>query len=149
MLQAARQGLAGAVLALTMTAGALMAQEAGPKVAIHVDQDDQATMNMALNNAVNIIAHYQALGQTPTVEIVTYGPGISMLRSDISPVASRVNDLALMHETLTFSVCLNTVESIKQKTNTDVPLLEEANVVPSGAVRLMELQYDGYAYLRP
>ncbi|MFN4128331.1 MAG: DsrE family protein [Paracoccaceae bacterium] len=149
MFAAARQGLAGVVVALAMTSAPVWAEVAGPKVAIHVDQDDPATMNMALNNAVNIIAHYQSLGQTPTVEIVTYGPGITMLRSDISPVASRVNDLALMHETLTFSVCLNTVESIKQRTQTDVPLLDEATVVPSGAVRLMELQYDGYAYLRP
>lgn len=145
------RGLAVAsVMALALPAGMSLAQEgAGPKVAIHVDEDDPAVMNMALNNAVNIIRHYQGQGQTATVEIVTYGPGLTMLRSDLSPVASRVGDLALEHESLTFSACLNTVESIKQRTNTDVPLLDEAQVVPSGSVRLMELQYDGYAYLRP
>lgn len=126
-----------------------MAQTAGPKVAIHVDEDDPATMNMALNNAVNIISHYQKQGQIATVEIVTYGPGLAMLRSDISPVASRISDLALQHETMRFSACLNTVESIRQRTQKDVPLMDEAVTVASGAVRLMELQYDGYAYLRP
>jgi intracellular sulfur oxidation DsrE/DsrF family protein len=148
------QGLRGlavaAVLAFTPVAhGAKAEVPEVPKVAIHVDQDDPAVMNMALNNAVNIIAHYQALGKEAVVEIVTYGPGLTMLRSDISPVASRVGDLALQHEKLTFSACLNTVESIRQRTNTDVPLLEDAQVVPSGAVRLMELQYEGYAYLKP
>lgn len=120
-----------------------------PKVAIHVDQDDPAVMNMALNNAVNIIRHYQAEGKEALVEIVTYGPGIAMLRSDVSPVASRVSDLGMQHDTLQFSVCLNTVQAIAQRTQKDVPLMEEAVVVPSGAVRLMELQYDGYTYLRP
>jgi intracellular sulfur oxidation DsrE/DsrF family protein len=143
------KAIGGALATLVLGAGVALAEGEGPRVAIHVDQDDQATMNMALNNAVNIISHYQALGQTVTVEIVTYGPGLTMLRSDLSPVASRIEDMALMHETLTFSACLNTVEAIRQKTNKDVPLLEEVQVVPSGAVRLMELQAEGYAYLRP
>lgn len=143
-----RTVLAGfAALALAAMPG--FAQTNAPKVAIHVDEDDPATMNMALNNAVNIIRHYQGLGQTATVEIVTYGPGIAMLRSDVSPVASRIADLSMQHETMRFSVCLNTVESIRQRTQTDVPLLEEAVTVESGAVRLMELQFEGYAYLRP
>ena len=144
-----RQVLAALAGMAVLGAAPVMAQSAGPKVAIHVDEDNPATMNMALNNAVNIIKHYQGLGQTATVEIVTYGPGLAMLRSDVSPVSSRISDLSMQHETLRFSACLNTVESIRQRTQKDVPLLEEAEVVPSGAVRLMELQYDGYAYLRP
>lgn len=144
-----RRAFLGAALAVMATTGMGLAAGEGPKVAIHVDQDDPATMNMALNNAVNIIKHYQSLGQTATVEIVTYGPGLTMLRKDLSPVASRIADLSLQHETIRFSACLNTVESIRQRTQKDVPLLDEAETVPSGAVRLMELQYEGYAYLRP
>lgn len=138
------------VLAFGLRAGGARAEVPDvPKVAIHVDEDDPAVMNMALNNAVNIIRHYQGAGKTAVVEIVTYGPGITMLRSDLSPVASRVSDLGMQHETLRFSVCLNTVQSIAQRTQKDVPLMPEAEVVPSGAVRLMELQYEGYTYLRP
>ena len=144
-----RQLAASMTLAATLAMAPLAALADGPKVAIHVDEDNPATMNMALNNAANIIRHYAALGQTATVEIVTYGPGLTMLREDLSPVASRISDMAMSHETLTFSACLNTVQSIQQRTNADVPLLPEATTVPSGAVRLMELQYDGYAYLRP
>lgn len=140
--------LAG-VIAVMAVPATVLAETAGPKVAIQFDQNDEATMNMALNNVVNVIRHYQQQGQTTTVEIVTYGPGVTMLRSDISPVATRIEDLAFQHETLSFSACLNTVEAIKQTTQKDVPLLEEATTVSSGAVRLMELQHQGYAYLRP
>lgn len=140
-----RAGLAATVLALAPLAA--LAEAA--KVAIHVDEENVSTMNMALNNAANIIKHYEDLGQEVTVEIVTYGPGLHMLRADTSPVADRIATMSLTHENISFSACLNTVQAMQQRAQTEIPLLSEANVVPSGAVRLMELQYDGYAYLRP
>ncbi|CUX82399.1 MAG: hypothetical protein HLUCCA05_01700 [Roseibaca calidilacus] len=142
---AVRAGLAATILALAP----LAALAEGAKVAIHVDEERIETMNMALNNAANIISHYEGLGQDVTVEIVTYGPGLHMLREDTSPVADRISTMALTHDNLSFSACLNTVQAMQQRAQTEIPLLSEANVVPSGAVRLMELQYDGYAYLRP
>lgn len=143
-----RRGLRGLMVAavLLLAPGAALADA---KVAIHVDEENVSTMNMALNNAVNILKHYQAKGETATVEIVTYGPGLHMLRADTSPVRDRIAMLALEYETLTFSACLNTVQAMEQQSQKDVPLIEEATVVPSGAVQLMELQYQGYAYLRP
>lgn len=140
-----RAGLAATVLAFAP----LAAWAEAAKVAIHVDEERIQTMNMALNNAANIIKHYEELGEEITVEIVTYGPGLHMLREDTSPVSDRISQMGLMHENLSFSACLNTVQAMQQRLQSDVPLLPEATTVPSGAVRLMELQYDGYAYLRP
>ena len=140
-----RAGLAATILALAP----LAAWAEGAKVAIHVDEESIRTMTMALNNAANIIKHYEDLGQEVTVEIVTYGPGLHMLRQDTSPVADRISQMGLMHENLSFSACLNTVQNMQQRSQTEIPLMPEAVVVPSGAVRLMELQYEGYAYLRP
>ncbi len=138
----------GAALALAlMMAVPALAETA--KVAIHVDEDTVSTMNMALNNAANIEKYYADKGEDVVIEIVTYGPGLNMLRDDVSPVKGRIAEMALMYDNLTFSACLNTVEAVKQKTQKDVPLLDEASVVPSGAVRLMELQQQGYSYLRP
>lgn len=119
------------------------------KVAIHVDEQDPAVMNMALNNAQNIASYYAAKGEEVTIEIVTYGPGLHMLRADTSPVADRISAIALEMTNISFSACENTINGMKKKSQKDVPLLSEATVVPSGAVRLMELQSQGYAYLRP
>lgn len=140
-----RAGLAASILALAP----LAAWADGAKVAIHVDEESIRTMTMALNNAANIIKHYEDIGQEVTVEIVTYGPGLHMLRQDTSPVADRISQMGLMHENLRFSACLNTVQNMQQRSQTEISLMPEAVVVPSGAVRLMELQYEGYAYLRP
>ena len=141
-----RATIAAGALALSAT---LAWAEPAAKVAIHVDEDNVKTMNMALNNAANIAKHYNGMGQEVVIEIVTYGPGVHMLRQDTSPVKDRISTMALEMDNIQFSVCLNTVQAMTQKMQKDVPLVDEATEVASGAVRLMELQYDGYAYLRP
>jgi intracellular sulfur oxidation DsrE/DsrF family protein len=138
-----------ATLAALFLGAQLALAEAQHKVAIHVDEENVSTMNMALNNAANIAKHYGDLGEEVVIEIVTYGPGLHMLRADTSPVKDRIATMSLEMDNISFSACLNTVEAMKQKSQKDVPLISEATVVPSGAVRLMELQKDGYAYLRP
>src|SRR5262245_46455450 len=58
------------------------------KVGIQVNQNDKAVMNLALNNAMNITEFYKEKGEQVQIEIVTYGPGLHMLRSE-SPVKDR------------------------------------------------------------
>ena len=119
------------------------------RVAIHVDENDPATMTMALNNVANIKKHYAAQGQSVAVEVVAYGPGLHMFRPDTSPVADRIAAMALEYDDLAFSACGNTLAGMSAKAGHDVALIEEAHVVPSGAVRLIELQRAGWSYLRP
>ncbi len=138
--------LLGAVLAAPAS---VAVAEPAAQVAIHVDEDNVQTMNMALNNAANIQKFYADKGEEVVIEIVTYGPGLHMLREDTSPVKERIAAMSLEYDNMSFSACLNTVEAMKQKSNADVPLVSEAVVVPSGAVRLIELQQQGFAYLRP
>ena len=138
--------VAAASLAL---AGAALAEGMTHKVAIHVDENDPAVMNMALNNVQNTMAYYHEKGDQVTIEIVAYGPGLNMLVEGKSPGKDRISAMALESDGLTFAACGNTLEGMKKKTGADVPLLEEAVVVPSGVVRLIELQEQGYAYVRP
>jgi uncharacterized protein len=118
-------------------------------VALHVDQNDPAIMNLALNNAQNIIAHYKALGRGVKIEVVTYGPGLFMLRDDKNPVKARVSAMALEEPDISFAACANTRENMAKAEGAPVKLLAEAKIVPSGVVHLMELQASGYAYIKP
>ncbi len=118
-------------------------------VAIHVDQDDPQVMNMALNNAQNVAAYYAEQGDEVVIEMVTYGPGLKMLVEDSSPVKDRISAMSLEMENITFAACGNTLAGMEKKAGHAVPLMSEANVVPSGVVRLIELQEQGYAYVRP
>ena len=119
------------------------------KVAIQVKQNDKALMDLALNNAKNIVEYYKAKGETVAIEIVTYGPGLHMLRSDTSPVKDRIAPMALENPSVTFIACGNTQTNQSKAEGKPVTLVSEAKVVPSGVVRLMELQKQGYAYIRP
>ena len=119
------------------------------KIAIQVAEDNPKLMNLALNNAGNIVSHYKKLGEKVIVEIVTFGPGLTMLRDDTSPVKARIQTMSLENPELTFAACANTQANTTKAEGKDVPIMSEAKVVPSGVVRLAELQGQGYAYIRP
>ena len=119
------------------------------KLAIHVDQNDPKVMNLALNNAENVASYYESKGEKVEIEIVAYGPGLHMLRADTSPVKNRIAVLGLQMDNLQFSACGNTRDKMAKKEGMEIPLLSEAVQVTSGVVRLMELQEDGWSYVRP
>ena len=119
------------------------------KVVIHVDENNPKKMNLALNNVKNLRKLYDAKGEKVIIEVVTYGPGLHMLRADTSPVKDRIARMALEYDNLQFSACANTRRVMKKKSGKEVPLLPEAKVVPSGVARIIELQEQGYAYVRP
>ncbi len=119
------------------------------RLVLHVDQNDAAVMTMALGNAANAAAHYAREGESIALELVAYGPGLHMLRADTSPVKER---LAAIHASLphmTFSACNNTKAAMEKAEGKEIVLLPEARLVPAGIVRLMELQEQGWSYVRP
>ena len=119
------------------------------KVAIQVNQNDKAVMDLALNNVRNIAEYYKQKGETVAIEVVTYGPGLHMLRADTSPVKDRIAPMALENPSVTFIACGNTQANQSKAEGKPVTLVSEAKVAPSGVVHLMELQKQGYAYIRP
>lgn len=124
---------------------ALLAAEGAPhKIVIQVSTDDPRTQTIALNNAVNL---QNALGQDNVqIEIVAYGPGLGMLTSE-SEVGKRVTSLAM--QDIQFSACGNTMKAVEKKTGKMPVPLEGVSVVQAGVLRIMELQEQGYAYVRP
>jgi hypothetical protein len=145
-----------AVLALGTTFGItfgtqpLRAAEAkAHHVAIHVDSKDPAVMNLALNNAANVARDFTGRGQQVEIEIVTYGPGLHMLRDDTSPVKERIKSMSASMPYLTFDACANTRKGMQKAEGKEIPLVSQAKVVPSGVVHLVELQEKGWSYIRP
>lgn len=124
------------------------------RLAIHVDDNDPAKMNLALNNAQNVSVYYSGKGEEVTVEIVAYGPGLHMLRADTSPkkVQDRLKSFSESMPNVSFSACENTREKMARaegKKPSDIPLVKNAKPVPSGVVHLMELQEQGWSYIKP
>ena len=72
-----------------------------------------------------------------------------MLRADTSPVKDRIAPMAFENSSVTFIACGNTQANQSKAEGKPVTLISEAKVVPSGVVRLIELQRRGWAYIRP
>jgi len=144
--------LATAILILlAFAAPSLAADGKTHRIAIQVDQNDPQVMNMVLNNATNVIEYYRTKNEDVDVEIVAYGPGLHMLRTDTSPVQDRIKHLKDMVSPgkIQFSACNNTKQGMEKTEGHAVSIVPEATVVPSGVVRLMELQEAGWSYVRP
>ncbi len=122
----------------------LLGEEKIHKVVIQVSTDDQRTQNIALNNAVNLQKLYGL--DNVIIEIVAYGPGLGILTKK-SKQSSRVSSLAM--NDIVFSACLNTMAKVKRKTGKLPPLTEGVVKVQAGVARIVELQEEGYAYIRP
>ena len=119
------------------------------RLIVQVNTNDPATMNLALNNATNVTQHYKDLGEKATIEIVTFGPGLHMLRDDTSPVKARIKAISESTPSISFGACGNTRENMSKVENKEIPLMAEAKVVKSGVVRVMELQEQGWSYVKP
>jgi len=146
-----RRLAAAALLSIALAAPGLAADVKTHRVAIQVNQNDPQVMNLALNNATNIIEYYRGKNEEVEVDIVTYGPGLHMLREDTSPVQDRLKrlkELAFPGK-MQFSACNNTRQGMAKTEGKDIPVVVDATVVPSGVVRLMELQEQGWSYIRP
>ena len=139
------------LLSIAFAASALAAEGKTHRIAIQVDQNDPQVMNLALNNATNVIEYYREKNEDVEVDIVTYGPGLHMLRSDTSPVQDRIKRLKDMvfPGKIQFSACNNTKQGMEKTEGHAISVLPEATVVPSGVVHLMELQEQGWSYVRP
>ena len=135
----------GLFLSMAFTA---LAEGQNHNIAFHVDENDPQVMNMTLNNAENVRKFYESKGDTVTIEVVTYGPGLKMLTAD-SPVKDSITVMAMESDKIQFSACGNTHRKMVEKAGKDIPLLSEAVITPSGVVRLVELQENGYAYVKP
>ena len=119
------------------------------KVAIHVDKNDAATMRVALGNSRNAFELYTAQGDDIAIEIVCYSEGLHMLRDDTSPVKDDIRATRQKVPQLAFSACNNTKHAMERREGKIIPIIEEAVVVPAGVVRLIDLQEQGFKYIKP
>lgn len=129
----------GASLAVAATAQT--ASAAKSKVVLQVSDADPARWGLALNNAKNV---QQELGAGKVdIEIVAYGPGIGMLKSE-APTANRITEA--VQSGIKVVACENTMTTQKL---TKADMHAAIGYAPSGVVEIMKRQGEGWAYVRP
>ena len=146
---AAAQGKPTVATAEAKTPAPRKSGETQHRLVLQVDTNDPAAMNLALNNAANVDQYYSDRGEPVEIEVITFGPGLHMLRDDTSPVKDRIKSMAENRPSVKFMACGNTQENMSRVEKKKIPLVAQASVVPSGVVRIMELQELGWSYIRP
>ena len=116
-------------------------KDAPHRLVLQVSENDPASWNLALNNAENV---QQVLGKDKVrIEIVAYGPGLNMLKSE-SKVANRLT--AALDANVGLIACGTTMRKMKL---TAADLAGGIKVVPAGVVHIMERQSEGWNYVKP
>jgi intracellular sulfur oxidation DsrE/DsrF family protein len=119
------------------------------KLALQVSRDEPEAFNLALGNAMNAKKYYDSKGEQLQVEIVAYGPGITMFREDKSPVKDRIAEVQKAIPGIVLSMCGNAKAAAEKREGHEITPLPGVQVVPAGIVRVVQLQEEGYAYVRP
>ncbi len=128
---------------LFLQGGNTFADNTEHKLVIQISTDDLRAQQTALTNIVNIQKHYGI--DNIEIELIAFGPGYRMLTPQ-STLASRIASLAMQE--VTFTACMNTLISIKEKTGFMPKLIEGVTTTKAGVVRIIELQEDGYSYVK-
>lgn len=118
------------------------------KVVMQITSDETALMNKLLNQAEALVQMGSQLDKPVRVEIVAYGKGLSMLRSDQSPYAHRISSLRQQHDNLLFIACQETLDKQQGKGLHNIRLLPGVVIVHSGAGEVQLRRSQGWSVLK-
>jgi intracellular sulfur oxidation DsrE/DsrF family protein len=137
------------LFALPAAAGELPGADDKPFAEAHIvlqlSDGDEAVQARVLNVAGNLLKHYGG-PDLVDLEIVAFGPGISLLFAD-NAQADRLSSLAA--NGVRFVACMNTVETIERTTGTRPELNPLAIPVQAGVAHIVERTTQGFAVVRP
>lgn len=139
-----------AFAALFLLAAPLFAQNddkpfAEAFIVLQLSDADSEVQARVISVANNLIKHYGG-PDFVDIEIVAFGPGLSLLYPD-NPQRERV--ASLVAADVRFVGCMNTVATIERKTGKKPELIPETIPVETGVAHLVERATQGYVVIRP
>jgi intracellular sulfur oxidation DsrE/DsrF family protein len=114
-------------------------------VVLQLADDDDETQGRLLSVANNLIKYYGG-PDFIDLEIVAYGPGISLLFPDN---VSNERVMSLLANGVRFVGCMNTVDTITRITGKRPELIPETIPVQTGVAQLIERASEGFVVIRP
>lgn len=123
--------------------GAAETSQGPHRVVMHLNSGDEKVQRGALNNIRNL---YQEIGREHLrVELVVHGAGLTLLTKKDSTLAPELTQLKTAYD-VEFTACSNTM---KAQSLTRADLLDQVDRTVPAMIRLMELQEQGWVYIKP
>ena len=114
------------------------------RVVLQLSDNDPRKQGLVISVAYNLLKFYDP--DKVAIEVVTFGPGIDLLRPDNT---NRKLVESLVAQGVRFDVCLNTVDSIERDTGKRPDIIPSATPVQVGVGQILTLTENGYTLVRP
>ncbi len=114
------------------------------KIVLQLSDNDPRKQALVISVANNLLKFYDP--DKVAIEVVAFGPGIDLLRSES---VSRKQVESLIAQGVRFDVCLNTVDTIERETGRRPDIMPGATPVQVGVGQILFLTENGYTLVRP
>jgi intracellular sulfur oxidation DsrE/DsrF family protein len=149
------RGFGGAVMAALMAVAipSLARAEQAPlpdkpfaehRIVLQLSDGDPKKQSLVISVAYNLLKFYDP--DKVAIEVVTFGPGIDLLRPDNT---NRKLVESLVAQGVRFDVCLNTADTIERESGQRPEFIPVATPVQVGVGQILSLTENGYTLVRP
>ena len=114
------------------------------KIVLQLSDNDAKKQALVVSVANNLLKFYDP--DKVAIEVVTFGPGIDLLRSSSE---RRKQVESLIAQGVRFDVCLNTLDTIERETGRRPEIIPDATPVQVGVGQILFLAENGYTLVRP
>lgn len=114
------------------------------RVALQLSDSDPRKQGLVISVANNLLKAYGP--DAIAIEVVAFGPGIDLLRTD-NPNRARLE--SLIAQGVRFDVCVNTLDTIERETGRRPEVIPGAVPVQVGVGHILSLTENGFTLVRP
>src|SRR5882757_8614651 len=114
------------------------------RIVLQLSDNDPKKQGLVISVAYNLLKFYDP--DKVAIEVVTFGPGIDLLRPDN---ANRKLVESLVAQGVRFDLCLNTVDTLERETGKRPDFISVATPVQVGVGQILALTENGYTLVRP
>lgn len=144
-----RRGFLTGMVSVGLTAATVARSQALFRTVVEVDSGDPDQMFRALNIVLETGRYHVAYRESAEIRVIAVGDGLTMLRSDTSPVAERVAFVARSLPMVSWYAAAEDVAAATAATGAPPPLMEGVTIVPRGASEAERLQAEGWSLIKP
>jgi intracellular sulfur oxidation DsrE/DsrF family protein len=125
-----------------------MAEQDKWRLMLHVNSSDPAKFKTLLDETEQLLSTSAHSGKKVAIEILTNGPGLTLLRNGSGEHILRLKALTQKYDNLALLACEKAINKIQADKNIKFNLIPEAKVVKSALRQVIKRKEEGWSYIR-
>ncbi len=144
-----RRGFFAILVGLGMMAPVGASAQALFRTVVEVNSGDPAQMERALNMVLEMGRYHIAYKESAEIRVIAVGEGMTMLRTDTSPVLKRLTSVARSLPIVRWYTGLEDVAEATAAEGAPPPLYPGVAMVQGGRGEAARLEAEGWSLIRP